>query len=117
MKRRSVRNVLVLFFAVFVTTAVGLAAIQANDMVVKMAMASDMGGPEHGGCTQCLGGDDNAKGMTCAAICGAPVLALLPQAAPVVIAPNVVPSPTNASLLSSRTPPLDPYPPRTTDIG
>lgn len=119
MKRWSVRQVLVLLLAVFVTAAVNLSAVQASDMTVKMAMASDMGVSGHDGCQGCPtgGGGDGMKAMACASVCVAPVLAVLPRLAPTMIAQVAASYATLAPVLRGEAPAPGHHPPRTTDIG
>lgn len=112
----SPRQVFALLLAVFVTFGLGLSVVQASNMAVKMAMTSDMGASGHGDCHGC---DDNAakaKPMVCAVVC--PVSAALPYVGPVaeVTTPTKLALPRTAVLLGS-TLPLDPYPPRSIDIG
>lgn len=118
MKRWSVRQVLVLLLAVFVTAGMNLSAAQASDMTVKMAMASDMGASGHDGCPGCPTGgvDDGMKAVACASICVAQVLAVLPQMAPTTIALVAASYPALAPVLHGRVLEPDHYPPRTTDI-
>jgi hypothetical protein len=118
MKRWSIRQIFVLFLAVFVTTGMGLSVVRANDMALTMAMPSDMGASGHDGCAGCPGGDSSgAKAMPCAVTCVAPVLALLPQVAPTPVAPVAATYPAYGAVLHGRAPVPDPGPPRTTDIG
>jgi hypothetical protein len=118
MKRRSIRKLLALFLAVFVTVGMGFSVAQASGMSVRMAMASNMAGSAHDGCPSCpTGGDDGTKAMICGVVCAVPVLAVLPQSASIPAAQKAASYPTRAPLLQGRLAPPDPYPPRTTDIG
>lgn len=119
MKSWLVRQVLVLLLAVFVTTGMALSAIQVSAMTTKMAVASVMGASGHVGCKDCPNGngDDNVKAMACGAGCIAPMLAVLPQAAPVLAVQTPVAFVVNYSHVHGRTSSPDPYPPRPTNIG
>jgi hypothetical protein len=118
MKTRLARQLVVMFLAVFVTVEMGLSVAQATDMTAKMAMASDMDGSGHDGCQGCpAGGDNGMKAMTCTSICVAPVLAVLPQAEPVMLVHKPVSFIARYLLLHGRTSPPDPYPPRSINIG
>lgn len=119
MKRRSVRKLVALFLAVFVTVGMGLSVAQASGMSVRMAMASNMAGSAHDGCPSCPtgGGDDGMTAMMCGVVCAVPVLAVLPQSASTPAAQKAHSYPARDTLLQGRLAPPDPYPPRTTDIG
>lgn len=119
MQSWSARQILVLLLAVFVTTGMALSAIQASEMTAKMAVASDMGASGHDGCKSCPNGsgDNGVKAMTCGAVCVASVLAVLPQAAPVLAVPKPVAFVADCSHLHGRASSPDPYPPRSTDNG
>ena len=113
----SVRQIFALVLGVFVTLGVSLSVVQASDMAVKMATTSDMGASDHGDCHGC--GDSHAgktKPMVCTVAC--PVSAALPQVGPVaeVSTPTKLALPRTALLLGSISS-LDPYPPRSIDIG
>ncbi|MBN8998854.1 MAG: hypothetical protein J0H54_05510 [Rhizobiales bacterium] len=119
MKRWSVRQILVLLLAVFVTAGMNLSAAQASEMTVKMVMASDMGVSGHDGCQGCPtgGGDDGMKAMACTSVCVAPVLAVPPQTAPTMIVQLAASYPALAPVLRGQAPAPGHYPPRTADIG
>jgi hypothetical protein len=115
----SVRQLVAILLAVFVTVGMSFSAAQATDMSVKMAMASDMGGSGHDGCQGCPagGGDDGMKAMICTPTCIAPVLAILTQSEPVMPVHQPVSFVARYLLLHGRTSPPDPYPPRFIHIG
>ena len=119
MKLWSVRQVLMLLLAVFVTTGMDLSAVRAGNMTAKMAMTSDMDVSGHDRCQGCLSGsgDDGMKAMACVAVCVTPLLAVLPQTAPVLAAQKRVSFAARYPLLYGRASPPDPYPPRSTVIG
>lgn len=118
MSRWSARQIVVLLLAVFVAVGLGLSAVQAGDMTVKMAMASDMADSSHEDCQGCPmdGGDDGAM-ASCSLACTAPVSALLPKAP--TVATTSAPRPRLAAypVLSGRTARPDPYPPRSSDLA
>lgn len=120
MKRWSARQIVALLLTVFVTVGISLSVVQASDMAVKMAMASDMGASGHDGCQGCPGdgNDHGMKAMPCATICVAPVLAVLPQITGTVLVqkPGSLIA-VRVTLLDGRALPPDPHPPRPTDIG
>ena len=119
MRRSPVRQLLVLILAVLVTAGMGLSAVEASQMTVKMAIAADMGMAGHDGCPGCPDGNGNngMKAMPCAALCAAPLLAVLPQAEPIGLITMASADPLVMPVLHGRVPTSDPVPPRTTDIG
>jgi hypothetical protein len=119
MTNRPIRQIFVLLLAAFVTGGMGLSAVQANGMAVKMALSSDMGSSGHDGCAGCPEGDgDSGKNATaCIAVCLAPVLAVLPAVAPMVFTQIEPAFLVRTPVLQGRALPTEPYPPRTTDIG
>ena len=119
MKLWSARQLVALFLAVFVTVGTSLSAAQASDMTVKMEMAFDMGGSGHDPCQGCPagGGDDGMKAISCAAICVAPMLAVLPLAEPVMLVHKTVSFMARYPLLNGKASPPEPYPPRPIEIG
>ena len=91
----------------------GLSAVQANSMMIGMALAGDMGVSGSGECTGC-GGDDAAKSGSCLSICASSVLAV---AAPITTASKIGPAVSVISIafaLHSMAVSPDPYPPRLT---
>lgn len=117
--KSSARQIFISFLAVLVTAGMGLSAVQATDMAVKMAMTSDMGASGHGDCGSCGDNSDaDGKAMVCPPACVAPAIAVLPQASPVTIMPIVTALllPRDALLSGSASAP-DPYPPRPSDLG
>lgn len=113
----SVRQILAIVLAVFVTVGVSLSVVQASDMAIKMATTSDMGASGHGDCNGCGDNDaGKAKPMVCTIAC--PVFAALPQVDPVaeISTPTKLALPKTPLLLGSIAS-LDPYPPRSINIG
>lgn len=107
-----------LMLGVFVTLGISLSTVQASDMAVKMASASAMGDSGDGGCGGCDGGgNDGAKGMACAAVCAAPVLAVVPQAFSLTLAQTLRPPMRPYPFLQGAAFSPDPYPPRSYDLG
>lgn len=101
------------------TAGMGVSAVQATEMAVKMTMTSDMGASGHGDCASCSGSKGaDGKAMVCPPACVVAVIAVLPPAGPVIIMPIVTapPLPRDA-LLSGNASAPDPYPPRPNDLG
>ena len=118
MSHAFIRRIFVLLLAVFVTAGMGLSAVQASTMSVKMDMASGMAMSGPGKCQDC-GKSGDSKGMaTCVApACPSPMVAQDPW----VAALDLVFVPVhhrfqNQTLLGRNTVP-DPYPPRTSNNG
>jgi hypothetical protein len=91
----------------------GLSAVQAGSMTVKMALAGDIdgSGSGHGGCADC-GGSDGPKSGNCVSICAAPVFSVLaptpgfsPSASFITFADHTEPLVNTASS-------PDPHPPK-----
>jgi hypothetical protein len=119
MKSWSIRQILVLVLAVFVTVGIGASVVQASTMAAKMTMASDMGVSSHKDCHDCDGGDTGKmKPMVCTVTCVTPVSIAAPHVGPVAITvasvKHVLP---RAPLWLGSTSPPDPYPPRNLEIG
>jgi hypothetical protein len=112
------RQFLALLIAVVVTAGLSTSAIQANDMAIQMAIATDMGMQSEGGCSDCPDQNtDNGKTTACSQACVAPVLAIAPQF-PVVMPFPPVPGAVamQYSLLHGRDAGPDPYPPKTSSF-
>lgn len=83
MRHSSVRQIFVLFLAIFVTAGIGMSVAQASSMTMEMAMSSDMGASNHDGCNACSPvGDSSSKAVPCFSGCVTPVLAVLPHVEP-----------------------------------
>lgn len=118
MKRWSARQLLVLVLAVCFTAGMSLAVVQASSMMGKMTVASDMGASGSNDCQGCpAGGSDGAKAMACAAVCVAPILAVLPQAAPTTAARTPAAFPGRDLRLVGRTSAPEPHPPKSDATG
>lgn len=114
MKRWSLRQFLALFLAVFVTVGMSLSTVQASGMSAKMTMTSGM---DVSGCCGCpAGGSGGMKAMSCASMCVAPVLAVFPQAAPLMLINRPASFTVLNPLLRGKAATPDPYPPRPIDI-
>lgn len=116
MKRHSSRQVFVFLLGVFLALGLSWSAVQAGDMAVKMAMATDMGGSGSGSCDGCGGGDDgNTKAANCMPFCTAssPALPLI-ELAVFTTAADDPPIP-GTRLSHGRAFSPDPYPPRSID--
>ncbi|MFJ6328673.1 hypothetical protein [Rhizobium sp. NPDC092014] len=117
MKDWSVRQLFAVLLAVFVTVSMNASVVQANDMAVKMATASDMAVAGHGDCNGCAGDAGKTKAMVCTFACVTPATAI-PQIDPLVeISTPAKLGLPRAALLFGTTLPPDPYPPRSTNIG
>ncbi|MGL4287290.1 MAG: hypothetical protein ACRCVA_13160 [Phreatobacter sp.] len=118
MKRWATRRLVCLFLAVFITGAMGLSVVQASDMTAKMAIVSEMGASGQNSCQGCpAGGDDGTTAMACAPGCVVPLLAVLPQTAPLMLGDKPVSVAARQPLFRGRTLPPDPHPPRAADVG
>ena len=120
MTRWSLRQVLLLLLAVFVTTGMGLSVVRANGMALKMAMPSDMsaGGNDH--CNTCPdgAGKSGAKTAPCAmSLCQALLAADQHETAPTIMTPAAAICLPSFALLHGRALRPDPRPPRPSDIG
>lgn len=120
MIRWSMRQLVALILAAVVAVGMSFSAVQASAMTAQMAVASDTGVSSHGGCQSCpdKGSDNGIKATPCGTVCIAPMVAMLPAIAGLVLSPEA--SPLIAArdpLLSGVTsrPTLDP--PRSTDIA
>lgn len=116
----SFRHVFMLMLGLSVALGMGLSAVQASDMMLKMSMASDMGASGHDDCNRCSGSstrDDGAKVMVCPPACVASVAAVLPHTGSATVALVVMnrPPPKDVLLFGRASPP-DPYPPRSVDL-
>jgi hypothetical protein len=117
MKRWSARQLFAIFFAVLVTAGMSLSVVQASQMTSKMAMGSGVSLSGEDGCQDCPSGGNGVPAKSCTATCVTPILSVLPEAAPVMLAPEPISFAARYPLLRGRTSSPDPYPPRTTDIG
>ncbi|WP_234835190.1 hypothetical protein [Sinorhizobium meliloti] len=119
MKHWTVRQLSLLFLAVFVAAGMGVSAAQASDMAASMATMSEMDMSAEGGCEDCpdQSPDNGMKAMACGMVCAAPVLAALPTALPLPSCERAVSLLPCDTLLHGMALPPDPYPPRTSDIG
>ena len=117
MKTRFSRQLIVTILALFVGMGMVLSAVQANDMVLKMAMVGDAGSAGANGCTACGGDDGNGKQANCLPACVTTSLGLLPST--VVVALNVAGSSTTSPYTAPRgsTANPDPWPPRLSILG
>ena len=102
-----------LLLGVFVALGMGLSAVQGNDMAIKMAMSSDMGG-----CNGCGGeSDDDRLGGACSSVCTTPVQALLTPAFPVIAADQQKLSLAEFWPPHGLVPSPNPNPPKPLDLG
>ncbi|MQX15378.1 hypothetical protein GHK62_11525 [Sinorhizobium terangae] len=121
-RRHAPRQIATFLLAVFLAVGMGASFAEASSMAARMATMSNMimsDMVENGDCQGCPDQPDDSgmKAMACGNVCAAPIIAPLPLAAVVpdgetpisVVAPDLA--------LDGQTPPPDPAPPRTTDIG
>ena len=114
-----IRRIFVLLLAVFVTVGMGLSAVQASTMSMKMmdtASGMTMSGP--GKCQDC-GKSSDSKGMAaCAApACPSPMAAHAPSIMTLDLDFVPVRHHFQNDVVLGRDAVPDPYPPRTSDIG
>jgi hypothetical protein len=119
MPRLTIRRMVVLLIAVFVTAGMDLPAVQASGMSGKMmdmaaSMAASMGASMGGHCHEC--GD--SKGMAACVAAGCVAVAALPRSLEIPAASARPVHRLHPGLaLFGRDSVPDPYPPRTSDIG
>ena len=117
MKHRRLYSILVLTLAMFLGMGTVVSAVQANDMVLKMAMAGEAGSSGTNGCTACGGNEGGAQQADCLPACVTIACGLLAATAAIAIdatdSPSIVPNiPPRGS-----TGVLDPSPPRLSILG
>lgn len=125
MPRWSSRQMIALFLGLFVGLSLSLSAVQASIMTAKMASSSDkmasvseMVSSGHGDCNGCGGDQSTTKAMPCASFCVPSVFAIgvpltASMAAPMTVMARIM---TADVFLAGKTPPPDPYPPRSIDL-
>ena len=118
MERSWLRRMLTPLLGLVFAVSMGASAVQASDMVVRMAMASAMGAAGDGRCQDCFDGAPDAKATDCAmAFCTLHVVASLPHIFVMVgIDSSDRPVLAQPSLVGWASPP-DPYPPRPDTLG
>lgn len=112
MKRWSSRQVFLLLLGAFLALGMSLSAVQAGEMSVKMAVASDARTSGQGSCDGCGARDDSANTMSCPPALYCTGSAVLPAERTVAVTrPS---KPFIAIFQPSRDlgSPPDPYPPR-----
>lgn len=119
MNSRPFRQGFAFVLGLLVALGMSLSAVQASEMTVKMAAATDMSTHGNSDCSSGCGddGSDGGKAMICTAVCVAPVVA--------VLSPTLSVTFGNAAILQFGPDPLlpdwasspDPYPPRSSDLG
>lgn len=119
MSRLLVRQIIILLLAVFVTAGMGLSAVQASTMSLKMMDTTPgMTFSGNGKCTDCgSSGDSKAMAGCVAPGCVAPVVTHSPSVEAMDIASVVVHHLHLDPALHGRDSGPDPYPPRITDIA
>lgn len=118
MKRWTVRQLFGVVLAIFVAAGLGLSVVQASHMAATMTMAVDKGVSGEDGCAGCPGGgSDSMKMAVCASVCVAPLLAVLPQAAPMPGVQTPPSFPSRDLLLIGRTSAPELHPPKPAHLG
>jgi hypothetical protein len=117
MERRSTRKLLVLLLGAFLALGLGLSAVQAGEMAVKMTLASDMGMPGNDGCSGCGGDDGNAKTGACHPVCTVAATAVLSSGPVVALTVPDAPFPALSPVFASHASSPDPSPPRGRVLG
>ena len=111
MKHWTIRRIAICLLGMLLSLGMGLSAVQAGGMTVKMAVAGDMGASGGDGCTGC-GDDDAGKAATCLSVCSSPVFTM-PAGSGIVSRMEPVASPLcDARPLRSIAFSPDPHPPR-----
>jgi hypothetical protein len=106
-----------LVLGLVVALGMGLSAVQAGDMAVKMATSGHMASSGTDNCGQCgdqLGG---GKTMVCEATCVAPAAATLPQSLTVTFDRGADYPSWRSARLPGLTASPDPSPPRSIDLA
>ena len=119
MSQSLIRRIFVLLLAVFVTAGMGLSAVQASTMSIKMMdLAPGMGASGSGRCDDCGGsGDSKGMGACVTSGCIAPLVSHVPSVEIVDLAFVAVRHMHLDIALLGRDSGPDPYPPRISDIG
>jgi hypothetical protein len=117
MKHWSSRRIVALVLGVFLALEMSLSAVQASEMAVQMAMASDAGASGQGDCDGCGSDDDAANAVACSSVLNCSSVALLPvECGLAVIKPAKLFIPISGVARDLTAPP-DPYPPKSLDLG
>lgn len=116
MRDRPSRRILALLLGVFLALGMSLSAVEAGEMGVQMAMASDAGASGQSDCSGCDSGD-GSNATACSSVLSCSSAAVLPgdRTSPATkTAVLFVPIFGVAPGLSA---PPDPYPPRSLHLG
>lgn len=117
MRRSSFRRLSVLVLGLLVALGMGLSAVQASDMAMKMAISGHMASSGTGTCDQCGDQPGSSKTMVCEATCVAPAAATLPQVLTVTF-DRVADYPSwRPAKMSGLTASPDPSPPKFIDFA
>ncbi len=110
------RRFLVLMLGAILALGMSLSAVRAGEMPVKMSMMAAAGMTGH--CKAC-GDKDGAAKVTapCTIGCAAPVLAVIPQTAPMKLVHERASLPEQDPLVLGRISSPDPDPPRSDNLG
>ena len=100
-----------------VALTMGLPAVQAGEMALKMAAPAGAVGPALGGCTGCAGMDKSMDSEVCLQLCPAPVSGLVPTGRTLAAGHGSTPTLAENWSMAGRTIAPDPAPPRPHEIG
>ena len=117
MRARIRQQLIMTILALLVGMGTVLSAVQANDMVVKMAVAGDPGSSGMNGCTACGGDDGNAKQANCIPACVTTAFGLLPATMSLASDATVSPSMSLHAAPRGSAGVPDPSPPRLSILG
>ena len=119
MVRPLIRQIFVLLLTVFVSVGLGLSAVQAGTMNIKMMdIATSMASSDGASCHDCAKPGDSKGTVACVTTgCIAPAAAHIPSLAVLNITFTPVHYLHHDLALLGRESRPDPYPPRTTHIG
>ena len=109
MKRWTVRRIAIGLLGLLLCLGIGLSAVQAGNMAVRMALADDMGSP--GGCAGC-GGDEGVKAGNCVSICASSIFTLPAPTAFSAVAMSQLSFSDRTEPLRSTASSPEPYPPK-----
>lgn len=105
-----------LLLGLLVALGMGMSAVQASNMAMKMAMPDHMAMSGTDTCGQCGDEPGGAKKMVCEATCVAPAAATLPQFLAVTLDPASDYPVSRSARLSGLTASPDPSPPKSIDL-
>lgn len=119
MKHWPSRQFIALFLGVALALGMNLSAVQASEMAVQMAMMGDAGASSQGDCDGCGGsGGDSADAVTCSPVLNcSSMAAVMPTAGGLAVTQTIKQVTPVSGVARDLTPPPDPYPPRSSNLG